>query len=68
MNKTEDKVGENLEEIAVDLKLNKLSIGSALLNIVTLNNDIGKWVEPKLCNQVPSLNLSRWRTLTLLKI
>ena len=25
-----------------------------------------KW--PKLCNQVPSLSLSRWRTLTLLKI
>ena len=23
---------------------------------------------PKLCNQVPSLSLSRWRTLTLLKI
>ena len=24
--------------------------------------------KPKLCNQVPSLSLSRWRTLTLLKI
>ena len=34
-----------MEENAVDLKLNKLSIASALLNIVTLNNDIGKWVE-----------------------
>ena len=45
MNKTIDKVGENLEENAVDLKLNKLSIGSALVNIVTLNTDISKWVE-----------------------
>ena len=25
-------------------------------------------IYPKLCNQVPSLSLSRWRTLTLLKI
>ena len=42
MNKTVDKVGENLEENAVDLNLNKLSIGSALLNIATLNTDISK--------------------------
>ena len=42
MNKTVDKVGENLEENAIDLNLNKLSVGSALLNIATLNTDISK--------------------------
>ena len=42
MNKTVDKVGENLEENAIDLNLNKLGIGSALLNIATLNTDISK--------------------------
>ena len=42
MNKTVDKVGENLEENAIDLNLNKLGIGSALLNIARLNTDISK--------------------------
>ena len=37
VNETFDKVDVKLENNALDLKLNKLSIGSALLNIVTLN-------------------------------
>ena len=30
--------------------------------------DVFDLKKPKLCNQVPSLSLSRWRTITLLKI
>ena len=39
---------------------------SLLANQDRAANDISP--APKLCNQVPSLSLSRWRTLTLLKI
>ena len=42
VNKTFDKVDGKLETNAMDLKLNKLSIGSALLNIVTLNTGKSK--------------------------
>ena len=33
-----------------------------------INLKVSMMMAPKLCNQVPSLSLSRWRTLTLLKI
>ena len=35
---------------------------------VFICQEVPTWVFEKLCNQVPSISLSRWRTLTLSKI
>ena len=47
----------------------EISMGTEISDIDMFNiRHLCDQVFTKLCNQVPSLSLSRWRTLTLLKI
>ena len=55
-------------ERACDVRVHAKSILKSVRDVRAWGSFWGVRFHPKLCNQVPYLSLSRWRTLTLLKI
>ena len=57
-----------LKHYCPDLELKLKKAFDLIYEIKRQSNKIPSLLKSKLCNQVPSLSLSRWTTLTLLKI